>query len=109
VLLRRVKVEQGTLEAADNGGPPLWLQLAQDEIEVRTQIGAGGRHDLLAQMLRMEARLTSEYPDMPYEVKTEFNVRLHARRYSEDAWDAAVSWLASTDWFLLRGRYLGYV
>jgi hypothetical protein len=106
VLLRTRKGEQGAPEqAAGNAGPPLWLQLAHAEIELRTR-GTGCRHDLLDQMLQMESRLTSQYPDMPYELKTEFNVRLHARGYSDEAWDAAVLWLASTDWFRLRGRYL---
>jgi hypothetical protein len=110
VLRRRDKGGSGAAgQAPDNAGPPRWLQLAQSEIDVRTQVGAGGRHDFLDHMLQMEARLKSEYPDMPFEAKTEFNARLHARGYSEEAWDAAVAWLESTDWFRLRGRYLGNV
>jgi hypothetical protein len=46
---------------------------------------------------------------MPFDVKTKFNARLHARGYTEGAWDAAVAWLEWTDWFRLRGRYLGNV
>jgi hypothetical protein len=81
------------------------LQLASDEIALRTQARTSGRYDLLDQMLQMDARLMSQYPDMPYEVKTEFNVRLHAKGYSDEAWDAAMSWLASTHWFRLQRRY----
>jgi hypothetical protein len=82
------------------------LQLAQDEIDLRTQVGTRGPHDFLADMLQMEARLESEYADMPFEVRTEVNARLHSRGYTEEAWDATVAWLKSTDWFRLRGRYL---
>ena len=106
MLLRRNKGEPGALEqASDSAGPPRWLQLAQDEIEVRTQVGAGGRYEFLDHMLQMEARLKHEYPGMPFDVKTKFNARLHARGYTEGAWDAAVAWLEWTDWFRLRGRY----
>jgi hypothetical protein len=83
------------------------LQLAQDEIEMRMQAGTGSPHDSLAHLLQMEARLKSEYPDMPFDVKNGFSARLSARGYTEDAWNAAAAWLESTDWFRLRGRYLG--
>jgi hypothetical protein len=83
------------------------LQLAQDEIEIRAQAGTGGPHDSLDHLLQMEARLKSEYPDMPFDVKIEFSARLGARGYTEDAWNAAVIWLESTDWLRLRGRHLG--
>jgi hypothetical protein len=110
VLLRRNKGEPRAPEgASENAGAPRWLQLAQDEIEVRTRFGTGGRHEFLDHMLQLEARLKHEYPDMPFEIKTGFNARLHARGYTEEAWDAAVAWLRSTDWFPLRGRYLGNV
>ena len=38
-----------------------------------------------------------------------FNARLRARGYTEEGWDSAVAWLKSTDWFRLRGRYLGNI
>ncbi len=44
---------------------------------------------------------------MPFDVKNGFSARLSARGYTEDAWNAAAAWLESTDWFRLRGRYLG--
>ena len=110
MLLRRNKREPRALgQTSDNAGPPLWLQLAQDEINLRTHVGTGGPHDFLDHMLQMEARLESEYPDMPFAVKTEFNARLHARGYTEEAWDAAVAWLRSTDWIRLRGWYAGNI
>ena len=111
MLQRRNKGEAGALERApESAGPlPLWLQLAQDEIAVRAQVGTGGPHDSLDHLLQMEARLKSEYPDMPFEVKTEFSARLHARGYTEEGWEVAVAWLESTDWYRLRGRYLGDV
>jgi hypothetical protein len=58
-------------------------------------------------MLMMEARVKSTYPDMPSATRNEFNARLSAKGYTEDAWQAAVAWLQSTDWYRVRGRYLG--
>jgi len=90
-------------------GPPVWLQIAQAEIELSMQAGTGGPHDALDQALKMEARMKAEYPDMPFEVKSEFRARLRARGYTQDAWDAAVDWLESTDYGsrLRRRRYSG--
>ena len=110
VLLRRDRGDRGALEQVpDDAGPPRWLQLAHDEIEVRAQLGAGSRLELLDRRLQMEARLKHEYPGMPLEVRTKFNARLQARGYTEGAWGAAVAWLELTDWFRLGGRYLGDV
>ena len=106
---RRKRQPEALEEASDAAAPPRRMQLPQDEIEVRAQVGTGGPHDSLDRLLQMEARLKSEYPDMPFEVKTEFNARLRARGYTEEGWDSAVAWLKSTDWFRLRGRYLGNV
>jgi CRISPR/Cas system-associated endonuclease Cas1 len=81
------------------------LQLAQDEIEMRTHVGTGGPHDSLDRLRTMEARLKSQYPDMPFNVKSEFSARLNSRGYTEDAWNAAVAYLQSTDWFRFRRRH----
>ena len=59
----------------------------------------------LDHLLQMEARLKSQYPDMPFNVKSEFSARLNARGYTEDAWNAAVAWLELTDWFRFRRRH----
>jgi len=107
-VLRRNTKQQARDEARDREAPPpLWLQLAQGEIEMRTQVAGGGRRDFLDHMLQMEARLKTRYPDMPFELKSEFNARLNARGYTEDAWNAAVAWLESSEWFRLRWRRQG--
>jgi hypothetical protein len=58
-------------------------------------------------MLMMEARVKTTYPNAPLEIRNEFNARLSAKGYTEDAWQAAVVWLQSTGWFRVRARYLG--
>ena len=83
-------------------GPPLWLRLAQDEIAVRSHVDPDGRETFLDHMLQMEARLKSAYPSMPSELRNQFEARLATRGYTEDAWDRAVTWLKSTDWFRSR-------
>jgi len=60
------------------------LQLAQGEVELRTHAGTGGPHDSLDHLLQMEARLKSEYPDMPFVVKNGFSGRLSARGRKEN-------------------------
>ena len=95
-------------EAESHGdGPALWLQLALEEVEMRTHVETGGPRDVLDRMLQMQARLNTGYPDMPIAVKAEFSARLNAKGYSEDAWNSAIAWLETTDWFRVRGRYLG--
>ena len=103
---RRNTKQEAPEPAPSRQGPPLWLQLAQGEIEMRMHVGTGGR-DFLDHMLQMEARLKSTYPDMPFDVRNEFGARLNATGYTEDAWNAAVAWLESTDWFKSRSRYPG--
>jgi hypothetical protein len=83
------------------------LRLAHDEIELRKEVEPGGRHDFLDHMLEMEARLKATYPEMPCDVRNEFSARLSARGYTEVGWQAADSWLESTEWFRLRGRHQG--
>ncbi len=73
---------------------------------MRTHVGDDGPSDFLDRLLKMEERLTGRYPDMPSAVKDEFKARLTARGYTENAWNAAVTWLESTDWFRLRDRDL---
>jgi SOS response regulatory protein OraA/RecX len=104
---RRGTNDETPEEALDAAAHPAWLQRAREEIELRLDLGAGGRRDFLDHMLQMEARLKSQYPSMPFQVKNEFNARLSARGYSEEAWDEAVAWLESTDWFRLSWRRAG--
>ena len=106
-VLRKLRRDddQEPNEATEESGPPLWLRLAQDEIAMRTRVGTGGRRDSLDHMLQMEARLKSQYPHMPFNVKIEFSARLNGRGYTEDAWSVAVGWLEATDWFRVRGRH----
>jgi hypothetical protein len=104
---RRNKNDHEPERQPDQDGPALWLRLARDEIALRTQLEPGGRHDFVDHILELEVRLKARYPDMPFEVKNEFSARLGAEAYTEDAWQAAVAWLESTDWFRLRGRQLG--
>ena len=99
---RRAKEEE-----AHRDGPSLWLQLALEEVELRKNVETVGNHDVLDRMLQMQARLKTAYPYMPSALKTEFSARLKARGYTEDAWNTAVGYLVSTDWFRVRGRYLG--
>ncbi len=87
----------------DEGGPPLWMRLAQAEIAVRSHVDPDGRHTFLDHALQMEVRLTSAYPGMPFDLRDQFEARLATRGYTEEAWDRAVSWLGSTDWFKSRG------
>ena len=106
-MRRRDKSEQEPERQPDEDGPALWLRLAHDEIALRTQLETGGGDDLLDHILEMEARLKARYPDMPSDIRREFSARLGAGAFTEDAWQAAVAWLESTDWFRLRGRRLG--
>ena len=104
--MRRRNKNQAREQAPDTDTRPTWLQLAQNEIELRRH-APGGPHDSLDHLLQMEARLRSVYPDMPFEVKNEFSARLKARGYTESAWNAAIVWVESTDWYRLRERHLG--
>lgn len=83
-------------------GPPLWMRLAQAEIAVRSHVDPDGRHTFLDHMLQMEARREGAYPGIPFELRDQFEARLATRGYTEDAWDIAVTWLKSTDWFKSR-------
>jgi hypothetical protein len=104
--VRKREKNQAADQRTDTDGPPVWLELAQAEIDLRTHTGTGGPHDALDHLLKMEARMKAEYPDMPFEVKSEFSARLNARGYTEAAWNAAIVWVESTDWYRLRGRHL---
>jgi hypothetical protein len=44
---------------------------------------------------------------LPFEIRNEFNARISAKGYTGFAWQAAIVWLQSTDWFRVRDRYLG--
>ncbi len=103
-MRRRHTKKEPTAQHTDE--PPVWLRLAQEEIGMRTHAGADGPSDFLDRLLQLEERLTSQYPDMPFTVKDQFKARLTARGYTENAWNAAIIWLESTDWFRLRDRYL---
>jgi hypothetical protein len=83
-------------------GSSVWLQLARAEIELRTQLEVDARHDLAEHVLEFEARLKREYPDMPFRESHSFREHLRAGGHTEAAWDLAVVWLQSTDWFKLR-------
>jgi hypothetical protein len=106
VELRKLKrdEDQESNEATDESGPPLWLRLAQDELAFRSDVGPGGSREFLDRVLQMEARLKGAYPNMPFQLRHEFEARLSANGYTDEAWNAAVTRLESTDWFKSHER-----
>jgi hypothetical protein len=107
VLRKPKRDDQEPNEATEESGPLLWLRLAQDEVTFRSNVGPGGCREFLDRVLEMEARLKGSYPDTPFQLRHEFEARLSANGYSDEAWDMAVAWLESTDWFKSRKRDLG--
>jgi hypothetical protein len=108
-VLRKLKRDddQEPNEATEESGPRLWLRLAQDEVAFRSIVGPGGSREFLDRVLPMEARLKGAYPNMPFKLRHEFEARLSASGYSDEAWNMAVTWLESTDWFNSHERELG--
>ena len=107
-VLRKLKRDdQEPNEATEESGPPLWLRLAQDELAFRSSVGPGGCREFLDRVLQMEARLKGAYPNMPFHLRHEFEARLSASGYTDEAWNVAMTWLESTDWFKSRQRDLG--
>ena len=99
--------DQKPNEATGESGPSLWLGLAQDELSFRSSVGPGGCREFLDRVLQMEARLKGAYPNMPFQLRHEFEARLSANGYSDEAWNTALTRLESTDWFKSHERDLG--
>jgi hypothetical protein len=100
------KQRQEKLRDGEEGGvPALWLQLAQEEIELRLEVDESEYVAAMERELQMQARLKAHYPDMPPELATEFSRRLQVRYFAWEAWDDAVAWLEGTKWFRQRSKY----
>jgi hypothetical protein len=82
--------------------PGRWLELAQQEIGRRLKADANEHRAALDRELRMQARLKAQYPDMPLGLVLEFCRQLEAGGFTTQAWDNAVAWLETTEWFVRR-------
>ena len=101
-MMRTAGPRKHDRDQVESGGPALWIRLAQAEIAVRSHVDPDGRHTFLDHMLQMEARMKAAYPAMPFELRDQFQARVATRGYTEDAWERAVAWLKTTDWFKSR-------
>jgi hypothetical protein len=76
-----------------------WLLLAREEIGRR--MGADPPEDSasLERELEMQTRLKTRYPHIPLGLAIEFSRRLQTGDFTWEAWDDAVAWLETTEWF----------
>jgi hypothetical protein len=93
--------ESGTSDD-HQGEVPLWLQLAQEEIELRLGPVHEAEDDAWEREHQMQLILRARYPEVPIRLVIEFSDRLRASDFSWDAFDDAVEWLEETKWFRKR-------
>jgi len=82
-----------------DGRSARWVQLAQQEIELRLNADRSENEEALDRDLQMQARVRARYPDIPVELAVEFSRRLSSGSFGWNGWVEAEEWLESTDWF----------